>query len=78
MNFTELDKIFKDMDEISKNVKELKRKKTPGTMNIAEIMGRHHQENKHSDIISFLLDPEEDHNHPEFGDRFLDLLRERD
>lgn len=77
MNFTELDKIFKDMDEISKNVKELKRKKTPGTMNIAEIMGRHHLENEHSDILSFLLDPNKEHNHQEFGDCFLDLLREK-
>ena len=77
MNFSELDKIFRDMDEISKNVKELKRKKTPGTMNIAEIMGRHHQENKHSDILSCLLDPNKEHNHQEFGDCFLDLLREK-
>ncbi|MBQ5780752.1 MAG: PD-(D/E)XK nuclease family protein, partial [Spirochaetaceae bacterium] len=76
MDFTELEKIFEDMKEINGLVKESKRR-TPGIMNIAEIMRQHRQENEHSDIISFLLDPEEDHNHPEFGTCFLNLLTER-
>lgn len=50
--------------------------KTSGTMNIAEIMNRHHLENQHSDIIGFLLDPNEKHHHPEYGAQFLSLLKE--
>lgn len=50
---------------------------TPGTMNIAEIMNRHHLENQHSNILAFLLDPMEKHHHPEFGKEFLSLLRKK-
>lgn len=50
--------------------------KAPGTVNIAEIMNRHHLENQHSDIIGFLLDANEKHHHPEYGAQFLSLLKE--
>lgn len=48
---------------------------TPGTMNIVEIMNRHHLENQHSNVISFLIDPKEKHHHKEYGKQFLEMLK---
>lgn len=76
MDITEINNVFEVMGSISSKVMN-KKHDTPGTMNIAEIMNRHHLENQHSNIISFLIDPEEIHNHPEFGTKFLDLLKKK-
>ena len=46
-------------------------------MNVAEIMNRHHLENQHSNIIAFLVNPSEIHNHPEYGSLFLNMLKEK-
>ncbi len=46
-------------------------------MNIAEIMNRHHLENQHSNILGFLLDSSEKHHHPEYGEKFLSILKEK-
>ena len=76
MDIRELNNVFEVMGSISSKVMN-KKHDTPGTMNIAEIMNRHHLENQHSNIISFLIDPEEIHNHPEYGTKFLQLLKKK-
>lgn len=76
MDIREINTVFEVMRCISSNVM-TKKHDTPGTMNIAEIMNRHHLENQHSNIISFLIDPEEIHNHPEYGTKFLQLLKKK-
>lgn len=76
MDIREINNVFEVMGNISSKVMN-KKHDTPGTMNIAEIMNRHHLENQHSNIISFLIDPEEIHNHPEYGTKFLDLLKKK-
>lgn len=74
-NFSEIEKICSATKKISETAND-KILKTPGTMNLAEIMNRQHLENKHSDIIAFLLNPNEKHHHPEYGTKFLEMLRE--
>lgn len=74
MDFTIINDLYTSITKINQRI-ENNRQKTPGTMNIAELMNRHHLENQHSNIISFLLDPNEKHNHKEYGELFLDLLR---
>ena len=76
MDIREINNVFEVMGNISSKVMN-KKHDTPGTMNIAEIMNRHHLENQHSNIISFLIDPEEIHNHPEYGTKFLQLLKKK-
>ena len=76
MDIREINTVFEVMGSISSKVMN-KKHDTPGTMNIAEIMNRHHLENQHSNIISFLIDPEEIHNHPEYGTKFLQLLKKK-
>lgn len=76
MDIREINTVFEVMSSISSKVMN-KKHDTPGTMNIAEIMNRHHLENQHSNIISFLIDPEEIHNHPEYGRKFLQLLKKK-
>ncbi len=74
MDTNEMNSFFAYMKNLSSRVNELKIK-TPGTMNIAEIMNRNHLENQHSNIIAFLINPSEIHNHPEYGSLFLKLLK---
>jgi hypothetical protein len=76
INFEIIDDLCKTMTVINQKVED-NRLKTPGTMNIAEIMNRHHLENQHSNVLSFLIDPKEKHNHKEYGELFLALLKER-
>ncbi len=76
MDLSTIEDLYESIKTINKNV-DNKRLKTPGTMNIAEIMNRHHLENQHSNIIAFLLDPNEKHNHRDFGASFLFLLKEK-
>lgn len=76
MDLTIIDDLCKSIAEINKRVEE-NRSKTPGTMNIAEIMNRHHLENQHSNILAFLIDQEEKHNHKEYGCSFLELLKKK-
>lgn len=76
MDLITVNELYNTIVKIDKNVNE-KRRKTPGTMNIAEIMNRHHLENQHSNILSFLIDPDEKHNHIEYGESFLFLLKEK-
>ena len=49
----------------------------PGTMNIIELTNRNHLENQHSNVLAFLLDPNERHKHPEYGDYFIELLSQK-
>ena len=44
MNINEMNNFFVNMKNLSSKMNELKTK-TPGTMNVAEIMNRHHQHN---------------------------------
>lgn len=44
MNINEMNNFFVNMKNLSSKMNELKIK-TPGTMNVAEIMNRHHQHN---------------------------------
>lgn len=74
-DFSEIEEICSAMKKITETANE-KILKTPGTMNLAEIMNRHHLENQHSDIIAFLLNPNEKHHHPEYGTEFLEMLKE--
>lgn len=76
MNINEMNNFFVNMKNLSSKMNELKIK-TPGTMNVAEIMNRHHLENQHSNIIAFLVNPSEIHNHPEYGSLFLNMLKEK-
>ena len=76
MNINEMNNFFINMKSLSSKINELKIK-TPGTMNVAEIMNRHHLENQHSNIIAFLVNPSEIHNHPEYGALFLNILKEK-
>lgn len=76
MNINEMNNFFVNMKNLSSKMNELKIK-TPGTMNVAEIMNRHHLENQHSNIIAFLVNPSEIHNHPEYGYLFLNMLKEK-
>ena len=76
MNINEMNNFFVNMKNLSSKMNELKIK-TPGTMNVAEIMIRHHLENQHSNIIAFLVNPSEIHNHPEYGYLFLNMLKEK-
>ena len=75
MDINEIKSFFAYMENLSLNVNKLKTR-TPGTMNVAEIMNRHHLENQHSNIIAFLMNPSEIHNHPEYGTLFLRMLKE--
>ena len=74
---------YKIIDDLCSTMKTIitdvedKRRKNPGTMNIAEIMNRHHLENQHSNIIAFLINPNEKHHHPDYGTKFLSLLKEK-
>ncbi len=76
MNIKEMNNFFINMKNLSSKIND-QRIKTPGTMNVAEIMNRHHLENQHSNIIAFLVNPTEIHNHPEYGSLFLNLLKEK-
>lgn len=76
MDLTIINDLCKSIAEINQRV-EKNRLKTPGTMNIAEIMNRHHLENQHSNILSFLIDPQEKHNHKEYGESFLEILKKK-
>lgn len=76
MDLITVNELCNTIVKVAKTVDE-KRRKTPGTMNIAEIMNRHHLENQHSNILSFLIDPDEKHNHTEYGESFLFLLKEK-
>ena len=76
MNINEMNNFFVNMKNLSSRMNQLKIK-TPGTMNVAEIMNRHHLENQHSNIIAFLVNPSEIHNHPEYGSLFLNMLKEK-
>lgn len=48
-----------------------------GHMQLVELLGAAYLENTHSDIIAFLLQPDADHSHPEYGASFLELVREQ-
>lgn len=74
MDLAVIEDIFTSIKEIKKIVNENKLK-SPGTMNVVEIMNRHHLENQHSNIIAFLIDPNEKHNHEEYGKEFLNILK---
>ncbi len=76
MNLSTINDFYESIKIINNNVYK-KRLKTPGTMNVAEIMNRHHLENQHSNILAFLLDPNEKHNHNDFGESFLSLLKNK-
>ena len=76
MNINEMNNFFINMKSLSSKIND-QRIKTPGTMNVAEIMNRHHLENQHSNIIAFLVNPSEIHNHPEYGFLFLNMLKEK-
>ena len=76
MNINEMNNFFINMKNLSSKIND-QRIKTPGTMNVAEIMNRHHLENQHSNIIAFLVNPSEIHNHPEYGSLFLNMLKEK-
>lgn len=75
LTFSQIEEICSDMKKITEAANE-KILKTQGTMNLAEIMNRNHLENQHSNIIAFLLDPNEKHHHPEYGAKFLEILKE--
>lgn len=49
----------------------------PGQMNLLEITADSHLENKHSNILAYLLDPKARHHHPEFGNAFLAFMRKK-
>ncbi|MCR5496022.1 MAG: PD-(D/E)XK nuclease family protein [Treponema sp.] len=51
--------------------------KMPGTMNLIEIMNRHHLENAHSDVIAFLINPDENHKHPEYVNSFIKFVNNK-
>lgn len=76
MDLTIINDLCESITEINQRV-EKNRLETPGTMNIAEIMNRHHLENQHSNILAFLIDPKEKHNHKEYGDSFLEVLKKK-
>lgn len=46
----------------------------PGQMNLLDLTADSHLENKHSNILAFLLDPYAPHHHKEFGEKFLSLV----
>ena len=73
-NYVILDEICSTVQRINSTVTK-RRQETPGTMNIAEIMNRHHLENQHSNILGFLLDSSEKHHHPEYGEEFLKIVK---
>lgn len=52
-------------------------KTLPGRMNLLDIADISSLENKHSKIIEFFIEPDEEHRHPEYGRMFLDMLREK-
>ena len=76
MDLTIIDDLCKSIADINQRV-ERNRLNTIGTMNIAEIMNRHHLENQHSNILAFLIDPKEKHNHKEYGNSFLEVLKKK-
>lgn len=59
-------------DEVTKEEKKL-----PGTMNLIEIMNRHHLENAHSDVIAHLINPDEGHKHLEYGNSFIQMINKK-
>lgn len=76
MDLTIINDLCESITEINQRV-EKNRLNIPGTMNIAEIMNRHRLENQHSNILAFLIDPNEKHNHKEYGDSFLEVLKKK-
>lgn len=53
------------------------KKSLPGTMNIIELMNRHHLENQHSNVLAYLIDPDESHKHYEYGNSFIAMLNRK-
>lgn len=52
------------------------RDKSVGTFNLFDVINKSHYENYHSDIIAYLLDPNEKHYHKEFCEKFISLIRQ--
>lgn len=75
-NIQEFENVCSSMKRITEQVQK-KRQNSPGTMNLMEITNRHHLENQHSNILSFLLDAREKHHHPEYGEAFLAILKNK-
>jgi len=50
------------------------RDKYIGTFNLFDAINKSHYENYHSDIIAYLLDPNEKHFHKEFCEQFVSLI----
>lgn len=76
MNLNEIDRICSKMKIVNAKVSD-RMQQTPGTMNIIEIMNRHHLEIQHSNILVFLITPTEKHHHREYGASFVKLLKEK-
>ena len=68
-----IEEISAVIEEIAQEQKALAGKvcKLPGRANLIEIMSRNHLENAHSQVLAFLLSPNEEHHHPEYGSIFL-------
>ena len=77
MNYS-LDEIKKFVLDCNDEIK-TKENKTPGSMNIIELMNRNHLENQHSNVIAYLINPDKNliRKHPEYGYSFLEMINKK-
>lgn len=76
MTLLELDDLVDETHRVANHVNE-RRSDRSGHMQLGDLLGISHLENKHSDVIAFLLKPGAEHRHPEYGEAFLSLLRDQ-
>jgi hypothetical protein len=76
MTIQDIENLLAEAQGLIKEI-ELSRPEPLGKMNLLEVIGRNHWENLHSKIISFLLSPAAKHKHPEYGEMFLEQLKEQ-
>lgn len=74
----EFDTILQLIDLINQVTKEQKQreKESPGTLNLYDLNRISHFENYHSNILAYLLDGNQKHRHPEFGELFIKYVND--
>lgn len=71
-----IEKIRIVFDSFQKEISQTE-EKFPGTMNLIELMNRHHLENEHSNVLAYLINPYENHKHPEYGNSFIKIVNSK-
>lgn len=76
MNIPEIEHLIEETRKLLDQIEALQQKRF-GRMNLLGLLGTTHLENLHSDTIAFLLRPDADHQHQEYGELFLSHLKDQ-